>query len=115
TGADHERKGAFVEAQGGTLFLDEIGDLDYAIQTKLLRAIQEKVVRPVGADRDTPFNARIVCASNKDLREGFASRTFREDLYYRIATVTLTVPPLRERREDIIPLARYFVRLLSQG
>lgn len=115
TGAGHDRKGAFQEAEGGTLFLDEIGDLEYSLQTKLLRAIQERSVRPVGADRDVPFSARIVCAANKDLREGFKNRDFREDLYYRIAIVTLTVPPLRERREDIVPLARYFTNLLSQG
>lgn len=115
TGAEHERKGAFLEAHGGTLFLDEIGDLDYALQTKLLRAIQEKAVRPVGSDRDVPVHARIVCATNRDLREGFANRSFREDLFYRVATVTLTVPPLRERPDDILPLARYFSRLLSQG
>jgi two-component system response regulator HydG len=115
TGAGHDRKGAFQEAEGGTLFLDEIGDLEYSLQTKLLRAIQERSVRPVGADRDVPFNARIVCATNKDLREGFKNRDFREDLYYRIAIVTLTVPPLRERREDIVPLVRYFTNLLSQG
>ncbi|MCW8131571.1 MAG: sigma 54-interacting transcriptional regulator [Planctomycetota bacterium] len=115
TGADHVRKGAFLEAHGGTLFLDEIGDLEYSLQTKLLRAIQERAVRPVGSDHDVPVNARIVCATNRDLREGFANRSFREDLFYRVATVTLTVPALRERPEDILPLARYFTRLLSQG
>ena len=115
TGADHDRKGAFAEADGGTLFLDEIGDLNSSLQTKLLRAIQEKVIRPVGSDRDAPVNVRIVCASNKDLREGFKTRQFREDLFYRIATVTLTVPPLRQRREDIVALARHFIRQLSDA
>lgn len=115
TGADKDRKGAFVEADGGTLFLDEIGDLNYTLQTKLLRAIQENVVHPVGSDKDVPVNVRIICATNKDLRELCKTRVFREDLYYRLATVTLNVPPLRERREDIIPLARYFVRFLSSG
>ena len=113
TGADSERKGAFLEADGGTLFLDEIGDLEIGLQTKLLRALQERVIRPVGSDKDVPVNVRLVCATNKDLRECCKAHTFREDLYYRLATVTLTVPPLRERREDIIPLARYFVRVSS--
>jgi two-component system response regulator HydG len=115
TGADKDRKGAFVEADGGTLFLDEIGDLSYTVQTKLLRTIQENVVHAVGSDKDYPVNVRIVCATNKDLREACKTREFREDLYYRLATVTLVVPPLRERREDIIPLARHFVRFLSSG
>jgi DNA-binding NtrC family response regulator len=115
TGADKDRRGAFVEADGGTLFLDEIGDLSYMLQTKLLRAIQENVVHPAGSDKDVPVNVRIICATNKDLRESCRNHSFREDLYYRLATVTIQVPPLRERIEDIIPLARYFVRFLSSG
>ena len=115
TGADKDRKGAFVEADGGTLFLDEIGDLSYTLQTKLLRTLQENVVHAVGSDKDQSVNVRIICATNKDLREGCKTRAFREDLYYRLATVTLVVPPLRERREDIIPLARHFVHFLSSG
>ena len=115
TGADSDRKGAFVEADKGTLFLDEIGDLSFALQTKLLRALQERVIRPVGGDRDIPVDVRLVCATNKDLRECLKTKEFREDLFYRIATVTLTVPPLRERREDIGPLARYFVQHFSGG
>jgi PAS domain S-box-containing protein len=114
TGADHERHGAFVEADRGTLFLDEIGDLEFSLQTKLLRAIQEKIVHPVGSDRDVQVNPRIICASNKDLRECIKTKEFREDLFYRVATVVLNVPPLRERREDIIPLARHFVGLASK-
>ena len=115
SGADHERNGAFVEADRGTLFLDEIGDLEYSLQTKLLRAIQEKVIHPVGSDREIQVSPRIICASNKDLRECIKTKEFREDLYYRVATVVLNVPPLRERREDIIPLARHFVGLASKG
>jgi two-component system response regulator HydG len=115
TGAESDRRGAFGEADGGTLFLDEIGDLDYALQTKLLRAIQEKTIRPVGAERDVPVNVRIVCATNKDLRECCRNKQFREDLFYRLTTVTLNVPPLRERREDIVPLARYFASVLSNN
>ena len=115
TGADKDRKGAFAEADGGTLFLDEIGDLSYALQTKLLRAVQERVIRPVGSDMDQAVSIRLICATNKNLLECCKNRKFRDDLYYRLATVTLTVPPLRERREDIIPLARHFARLLSDG
>jgi len=114
TGADKDRKGAFLEADGGTLFLDEIGDLEYSLQTKLLRAIQEKVVRPVGSDKDIPVDPRIICATNKDLKERCKTQEFREDLYYRLVTVVLIVPPLRERREDIIPLARHFVGIASK-
>ncbi len=113
TGADRDRTGAFIEAGAGALFLDEIGDLDYPLQTKLLRALQERVARPVGSDQEVAVQARIICATNKDLREACRSRQFRQDLFYRIATVTLTVPPLRERRKDILPLARHFARLLS--
>ncbi len=114
TGADRDRKGAFMEADGGTLFLDEIGDLEYGLQTKLLRAIQEKIIRPVGSDKDISVDPRIICATNKDLREACKTNEFREDLYYRLVTVVLVVPPLRERREDIIPLARHFVGLASK-
>ena len=114
SGADRDRNGAFLEADKGTLFLDEIGDLEYNLQTKLLRAIQEKLIQPVGSDRDIPASPRIVCASNKDLRECIKAKTFRDDLFYRVATVVLTVPPLRERREDIVPLARHFVGLASK-
>ncbi len=114
SGAEHERNGAFVEADRGTLFLDEIGDLEYSLQTKLLRAIQEKIIHPVGSDRDVQVNPRIICASNKDLHECIKTKEFREDLFYRVATVVLNVPPLRERREDIVPLARHFVGLASK-
>jgi transcriptional regulator with GAF, ATPase, and Fis domain len=115
TGATADHKGAFQEASGGTLFLDEIGDLDYGMQTKLLRAIQERTVRTVGAVRDTPVDARFICATNKDLQDAMRRREFREDLYFRIGTLRLKLPPLRERREDIVPLARHFVRQLSDG
>lgn len=114
TGADRDRKGAFAEADGGTLFLDEIGDLEYTLQTKLLRAIQEKVIHPVGSDKDVPVDPRIVCATNKDLLSCIKAHEFRDDLYYRVATVMVAVPALRERREDIIPLARHFVGLASK-
>ena len=109
TGADHERHGSFVEADQGTLFLDEIADLEFDLQTKLLRAIQEKIIHPVGCDRDVQVSPRIICASNKDLRECIRAKTFREDLFYRVATITLNVPPLRQRHEDILPLAHHFL------
>jgi two-component system response regulator HydG len=115
TGADSDRKGAFAEADGGTLFLDEIGELNYGLQSKLLRAIQERLIRPVGSDKEIPVDVRIVCATNMDLREACRNKSFRDDLFYRISTVILNVPPLRERREDIIPLARHFVSVLSTG
>ncbi|MCK6470467.1 MAG: sigma 54-interacting transcriptional regulator [Planctomycetes bacterium] len=115
TGAHVDRKGAFVEAHGGTLFLDEVGELPAPLQAKLLRVIQEKRVRPVGGDRDAAVDVRIVCASNRNLAAATRDGAFREDLYYRMATVTLDVPPLRERTEDILPLARYFVELLGGG
>lgn len=115
TGAHADRKGAFVEANGGTLFLDEAGELPAPLQAKLLRVLEEKRVRPVGGDRDTAVDVRIVCASNRNLAAATRDGAFREDLYYRLATVTLDVPPLRERTEDILPLARYFVELLGGG
>jgi DNA-binding NtrC family response regulator len=115
TGAHSDHKGAFQEAAGGTLFLDEIGDLDYGAQTKLLRAIQEKAIRPVGGDKDIKIDARIISATNKNLGEALKIKQFREDLYYRISTVTVSVPALRDRREDIVPLARHFVRQFSDG
>ena len=114
TGADRDRKGAFAEADGGTLFLDEIGDLEYTLQTKLLRAIQEKIIHPVGSDKDLPVDPRIVCATNKDLLACIKAHEFRDDLYYRVATVMVAVPPLRDRREDIVPLARHFVGMASK-
>jgi len=113
TGADRDRKGAFLEADGGTLFLDEIGDLEYSLQTKLLRAIQERLILPVGGDKEIPVNPRIICATNKDLLACTRSKKFREDLYYRLVTVLLVVPPLRQRREDIILLSRHFIGLAS--
>jgi transcriptional regulator with PAS, ATPase and Fis domain len=115
TGATADRRGAFAEADGGTLFLDEIGDLTQPLQAKLLRAIEDKAIRPVGAETDVPVDVRLICATNKELREACRNKEFREDLYYRIATVTLNVPPLRERRADILPLAHHFIQLYSGG
>lgn len=109
TGADRDRKGIFVTANGGTLLLDEIGDVSPTIQTKLLRALQEGEVRPVGSSRTIPVDVRIVASTNQPLEEMIKDNTFREDLYYRLNVLTLNVPALRERSEDIPVLAHHFL------
>jgi two-component system response regulator GlrR len=111
TGATRDRRGLFQEAHGGTLFLDEIGEMPTALQVKLLRAVQEKQVRPVGADRDIAVDVRIVSATNVDIDAQIQSGRFREDLYYRLNVVSFRLPPLSERRQDIPHLARHFLRL----
>lgn len=110
TGAQSSRRGFFAQADGGTLVLDEIGELPLAIQAKLLRAIQEGEIQPVGSGRVEKVDVRIVATTNRDLAAESRSGRFREDLYYRLAVVELTVPPLRERREDIPALAEEFAR-----
>ncbi len=109
TGADADRKGLFEEARGGTVFLDEVGSMSLAFQGKLLRVLQEKVVRPLGASRDVSVDFRLVAATNRDLAELSRSGAFREDLYYRLRVVSIHVPPLRERPLDILPLAEHFL------
>ena len=101
TGANEDRMGFFQAADGGTLFLDEIGDLPLAMQSKLLRSIQERVVRPVGAVAETPINVRILSATHKDLGAEVAAGRFRQDLFYRLNVIQIRVPPLRERIEDV--------------
>ncbi|HTQ45995.1 MAG TPA: sigma 54-interacting transcriptional regulator [Polyangiaceae bacterium] len=113
TGAVGDRKGVFEEAHGGTLFLDEIGEMPIAMQPKLLRAIESRSVRRVGAATSRPVDVRIVAATNRSLARCVNEGTFREDLYYRLAVVTLSMPPLRTRREDIPVLARHFHRAIS--
>jgi len=113
TGADRDKTGLFELANGGTLFLDEIGDMPLATQAKLLRAIQNQEILPVGSLNSRKVNVRIVAATHRDLRAAIASGTFREDLYYRLSMVELTVPPLKDRPEDIPLLARHFVRKFS--
>jgi DNA-binding NtrC family response regulator len=109
TGATIDRIGAFREAAAGTLFLDEIGDMPIAMQSKILRAIEERRVMPVGG-KPCRFDARLVAATHRDLPSLVASGEFREDLYYRLNVVPIVLPPLRERREDIVPLAEHFLR-----
>jgi len=113
TGADRDKTGLFELANGGTLFLDEIGDMPLPTQAKLLRAIQNQEVLPVGSLTARKVNVRIVAATHRDLRAAIANGRFREDLYYRLSMVELSVPPLRDRAEDISLLARHFVKKFS--
>ncbi|RQV01967.1 sigma-54-dependent Fis family transcriptional regulator [Burkholderia cenocepacia] len=109
TGAHADRAGRLVEADGGTLFLDEIGDMPAAMQAKLLRALQERQVMPLGADRATAIDIRVVAATHRDLAAAVADGTFREDLFYRLNVIPLHLPPLAERVADILPLAAHFL------
>ena len=109
TGAVSDRRGLFQAAQGGTLFLDEIGDMPLPLQVKLLRALEERKIRPVGAHESFDVDVRVIAATHRKLEERIASGEFREDLYYRLNVVTIKVPALRERREDILPLAKTFM------
>ncbi|ACL58120.1 sigma-54-dependent transcriptional regulator [Methylobacterium nodulans] len=113
TGAASSREGLFFYAQGGTLFLDEIAELPLALQAKLLRVIEDRKVRPVGSDREIPIDLRLVAATNTDLAEQVAAGRFRADLYYRLDVFRIHLPPLRERVEDIEPLARMFMEQIS--
>jgi len=110
TGASNSKRGLIQSANGGTLFLDEIGEMPLPMQVKLLRAIQEREVKEVGADYSMKVDVRIIAASNKDLGEAVRLGTFRNDLYYRIQVVPLTIPPLRERRDDIPLLVQHFLK-----
>lgn len=110
TGAVADRIGRFREADGGTLFLDEIGDMPVELQPTLLRAIETGRITPVGGDAEQPADFRLLAATNADLQQAVATGKFREDLYYRLNVINLELPPLRERREDILPLARHFLK-----
>jgi DNA-binding NtrC family response regulator len=114
TGAVRDKAGLFEVASGGTLFLDEIGEVAPTIQAKLLRALQEREIRRVGSERTIKVNARVVAATNRELKAAVAAGTFREDLYFRLAGFTITVPPLRDRREDVPALVHEFLRRASQ-
>jgi transcriptional regulator with PAS, ATPase and Fis domain len=113
TGATRNRKGKFELAHGGTLFLDEVGDLPLAAQAKLLRVIQERAVQPLGGSEEVLVDVRIVAATNHILSDDVSAGAFREDLFYRLNVIHLEVPPLRERREDIVPLAQMFLEKFS--
>ncbi len=113
TGAIKDKPGRLEAADGGTVFLDEIADLSSALQTKFLRFVQEQSFERVGGDRTIRVDIRIIAASNRDLRAEVAARRFREDLFYRLNVITLSVPPLRERREDILPLAQWLLTAAS--
>ncbi len=114
TGAVRDHKGLFQAAHGGTLFLDEIGDMPLALQVKLLRVLQERQVRPVGAVASTSIDVRVVSASHRNLQDELKAGRFREDLYYRLNVVSLSLPPLEQRREDIPLLAHHFLQQLAE-
>ena len=110
TGAVADKEGLFEAANGGTLFLDEISSMPLILQGKLLRVLQEKEIRRVGGTKSIPVDVRVIAASNANLEEAVVKGTFRSDLYYRFAVITIDIPPLRKRPDDIIPLARHFIR-----
>jgi DNA-binding NtrC family response regulator len=114
TGAGHAKDGLLTIAEGGTVFLDEVGELPVDLQAKLLRAIQEKEIRPVGGTKCHPIDVRILAATNRDLEQGVAQGTFRRDLFFRLNVLNLRIPPLRERRQDIPSLASHFLERLTR-
>ena len=114
TGAHKTRTGRFQQAHGGTLFLDEVGEMSPTIQAKVLRAIEDKVIQRVGGSRQIQVDVRIMAATNRNLAEEVRNKNFREDLYYRLNVATIHLPPLRERTEDVIPLAEKFLRRVSK-
>lgn len=110
TGANtHGKKGLFEEAHGGTIFLDEITEISISTQSKLLRVLQEKTIRPIGSSREKKIDVKIICSTNKDISELIAQKLFKDDLFYRISTFTLHIPPLRQRKEDILELSHSFL------
>jgi len=113
TGADRDRKGLFRETEGGTVLLDEVGELPQAMQAGLLRTLQEKTVRPVGAAREEPIDVRIIAATNRDLSQMVETGTFREDLFYRLNVIQVQIPPLRERSDDLPALIDHFLSLFA--
>jgi DNA-binding NtrC family response regulator len=115
TGAHTSKQGLFEKARGGTLFLDEIGDMGLGLQSKLLRVLQDREIRPVGSTQSTKIDVRIITATNKDLQKEMEEGRFRDDLYYRLNVIPIHIPPLRERPEDLPPLVDAFVRKHSDG
>jgi len=113
TGAHKTTKGKIECAEGGTLFLDEIGDMPFNLQAKLLRFLQEKIIERLGGREEIPVNVRVVCATNQNLEEMVTNKEFREDLFYRVSEITLNIPPLRDRDEDVLILAQYFLQLYA--
>jgi len=114
TGADRQRRGRFETADGGTLFLDEVGDIPPGMQVKLLRVLQEQSFERVGGTTPLHVDVRIIAATNRNLEDLIRQGSFREDLYYRLNVITIDIPPLRERREDIPPLLQHFVERFSK-
>jgi len=115
TGANQAKDGLLAIAEGGTIFLDEVGELPVDLQSKLLRAIQEKEIRPVGSTRRIPINVRILAATNRDLEQAVTEGAFRRDLYFRLNVLSLRIPPLRERRDDISLLIAHFMERASRA
>src|SRR5450432_2272552 len=115
TGAVQSKEGLLAIAQGGTVFLDEVGELPVDLQAKMLRALQEKEIRPVGSTKQVPINVRILAATNRDLDHAVSDGSFRRDLYFRLNVLSLRIPPLRERRQDIPLLATSFLDRVSRG
>ena len=109
TGANATKPGKFELASSGTLLLDEVGEMPLELQPKLLRVLQEREVDPLGSTRAVPFDARVIATTNRSLRTSIAAGEFRADLYYRLNVLPLTIPPLRERSEDVLELARHFL------
>ncbi|MFK0166795.1 sigma-54-dependent transcriptional regulator [Rhizobium sp. NPDC090279] len=114
TGANRTREGLFLHAQGGTIFLDEIAEMPYLLQSKLLRVLEDRRVRPIGSERELPFDARFIFATNADLESRVAAGTFRADLYFRINVVQIQLPPLKDRGSDVLELAGLFMREVAQ-
>ena len=110
TGAGKMKKGKFEYADGGTLFLDEIGDLPLESQAKMLRALQEKRFQRVGGNEEIPVDVRVICATNRKLETMVDNKKFRQDLFFRINVFPIEIPPLRHRKDDIIPLAKHFLK-----
>jgi len=113
TGATQNKRGLFEAAHGGTIFLDEIGEMSPGMQVKLLRVLQERVVRPVGGTAETPVDVRVIAATNRELEQMVSSGAFREDLFYRISVIPVRVPPLRDRQDDVVLLAGHFLKKYS--